>query len=344
MEITKPDEQWNDLCVMSNGGWFWQTREWIDYTVLYKKGTDMSFMLKEGNQAMAACPLILEGNEFSFGGGYTWTPVLHPSLNLKASTTTLAFIFKHIDEMARVHKVVRSRFAIPPAAFCANNFLPTFGYIDASINTRVINLQTSLENIRRGMWKGHAADVTVGERLFDVQVFNFSNITEAIFDEYCKLHYKDAGRLTRDPQTFQMQLEWIKDNSAVLFGIHDGKEWIGFSYIFYYKYWAYYGSACSANMPGLPIGHALTWAAINWLRAHGFAYYELGWQRYESDFWEPASDKEIAISKFKRHFGGYNDPLWRGEKYYDQRFFVDTVMSRVNAFNNHFAAREESHA
>ena len=55
---------------------------------------------------------------------------------------------------------------------------------------------------------------------------------------------------------------------------------------------------------------------IKWLRQNRYKYYELGYQYFSDQPYDHPSQKEINISSFKRHFGGYTITRHRGIKRY----------------------------
>ena len=207
------------------------------------------------------------------------------------------------------------------------------GYIDISLNTQVIDLSQLLEAIHGAMRKGHDYDIDRGLKDMNVSVYDKDSITEVIFNQYCALHHMDAGRMTRSQVTFDMQYDWIKEGQTILLRALFEKDVVGFSYIFTYKNKAYYGSACSdPEYPELPISHVLNWKTIEWLKEHGFEYYEIGWQHYTPLPHDFPSKKETAISFFKRGFGGTTVPLFRGEKYYNSEYYLKVNLERVNRY------------
>jgi hypothetical protein len=171
-----------------------------------------------------------------------------------------------------------------------------------------------------------------GEQLLQGRVLDRSNITREAFAEYQRLHQKAAGRVTRPPQTFEMMYEWICEGLAVLACASlDGHE-VGFALVSVYKDGAYYSSGCEDAEHDLPIGHVLQWAVMRWLKAHGIRYYEIGWQQYGTLLHDFPSQKELAISRFKRGFGGSSVSLFIGEKFYSQTLYMQVARQRMERF------------
>ena len=275
---------------------------------------------------------ILGIKEFSFGGGFTWSPAFSNDLNEKKREKVCDFIFKEIDRLAFENNVVRSSFTIYPLSFPKYNYLMKYGYINTSINTQIIDLRQDLKTIHSAMSKGHDYDIDRGLKIFDAKIYDNKAIGYA-FLKYHELHTKDAGRETRPQLTWDMQQEWMDNGRAILIGVVLNYEWIGFSYIITYKKKAYYFSACSDSYHSdLPIGHVLTWKAIEYLKERGFEFFEIGWQQYTPQPYDLCSDKEVAISHFKKGFGGNTVPLFRGEKYYSKEYFEKVWADRISQY------------
>ena len=284
-------------------------------------------MVTENKEVLSVCPLILKGNEFDM----FWSPAFANNLG-KKKEKIINFAFSHIDKLALENKVTRASFMIYPLSFPRYNYLMKQGYIDISLNTQVIDLTQDTAAIHSAMRKGHDYDIDRGLKQLSSIVFS-TDIISPIFDYYCELHHKDAGRITRPQSTFDMQFDWTKQGYAILVAAFYNHKCVGFAHISTYKNKAYYGSACSdPEYSHLPIGHALTWKTIEWLKEHGFKYYELGWQKYGNQPYDLPSKKEIEISFFKRGFGGFTVPLFRGEKYYSRDYFLKVNRKRINRY------------
>jgi len=340
MEIATPDARWNDFVQSSPDGWWWHRSEWLGYSLAYTGGDSWSFMVTENKQVLAICPLIRKNNELDM----FWSPLFSNDLNPRKLERVIDFLFKYVDQIMREQKFRRVSMMIYPLSFPSYNYLMKQGYHDISLNTQVIDLHQPLSDIHSAMRKGHDYDIDRGLKELQVRIFDKHGLETQylppfdtlrwIFGHYCNLHERDAGRITRPQITFDMQREWIIQGNAILLSAEYGDRFNGFSYIFLYKDKAYYGSACSdPDYHGLPIGHVLTWKTIEWLKEHGYRYYELGIQYYGPQLYSHPTDKEISISKFKRGFGGFTVPLFRGEKYASKSYFLEVNQERIKRYS-----------
>ena len=123
--------------------------------------------------------------------------------------------------------------------------------------------------------------------------------------------------MTRSEKTWDLQDKWIKKGNGIIIIAFLEDRPVGGIYTLLYKNGAYYG--ISANHPDykyLPISHSIQWEMIKWLRYNRYKYYELGYQYFSPQPYSNPTQKEIEISLFKRHFGGYTLIHYRGIKRY----------------------------
>ncbi len=357
-QLTKKDyEKWDEFCNVSDDCWFWHTSKWLEYTLNYNPSLNSelkSFFIIKNNKIIAICPLLLEEinglKEFSFGGSYTPLPAFANELRRKEKEKVRKLIFETIDKLAKQEgvKKVSFRFVVLNKSFVENprknNYLMRFNYIDNSINTQVIDLRKDLGRLRMDVRHGHDSDIDKSSKMLKGEIFDKNNITKEIFDKYVDLHLRASGRKTRPQITFDMMFDWIKQGDAFLVGarLQEMEEqevskdrFIGFSYFFAYKNNVYYGSACNnpeiENKENIAIAHFIQWNAIEYMQRK-YNFYELGWQPYSNTLADFPSEKELYISRFKRGFGGFTIPLFRGEKYYDKDYFLQIYDKRVKKF------------
>ncbi|MFH1662263.1 MAG: GNAT family N-acetyltransferase [Candidatus Falkowbacteria bacterium] len=350
MEIIKLSKnkykEWDKFCLESDSAWFWHTTKWLNYTLNYRSELETKnlsfFVYKEGN-IMAVVLLTIEKNkdniyEFSFGGGYIPSPVLKNNLSNLEENLVRLFIFQEIDKMAREKNVARAIFKqLPISPSLLNkdinfNYLMQFGYIDSSLNTQIIDLRKSEEELSSDLRRNHKRNIKKAKD-FKINFFTSKNITDNVFDNYKQMHHKASGRKTRTDITFEMMHKWIKEDLAFLVAIELNNKYIGFEYYSVYKNNVYGFSA--ANDPGfshLPIRHFLEWESILWMKKQGYDFYEIGLQKYGALLYDFPDKKQLDISHFKKGFGGFVSPLFMGEKYYNKDFFLKVYNERVKKF------------
>lgn len=346
----KKYKDWDNFCLESDDAWFWHTSLWLEYTLNYNPGLkpeSKSFFVLKDNKIVAICPLILETHdgikEFSFGGGHGPVPAFAGHLSLKERHDIGKDVFEHIDKLAEDNNISRTRFrfSVLNKSFIGTslqkfNFLIKFGYIDNSLATQILDVKKPIEELKKDLRHGHRSDVDKAEKIFKVEIFDKSNITDKAFNDYRKLHQKAAGRITRPKITFDIMHELIKSGGAFLAKAERDGKTVAFSYFFVFKNNVYYGSACTdPDLGNLPASHLIQWKAIKYMQEKGFSFYEIGWQYFGATICDFPSQKEINIARFKKGFGGYAVSLFRGEKFYDKNYFLKLYQERINKFSDY---------
>jgi len=343
----KDYKKWDDFCQKNDDAWFWHTSSWLEYNLNYKpnlNSENKSFMIFDNQELIAICPLILENNndikEFSYGSYYAPLPVFKNNLNKTIRKKVEKFVFSQIDSLAIKFNVKRTRFkfSVLNKSFIETgdqkyNYLMKFAYLDNSINTSVIDLNKTENELKLDLSHGHNSAINKSLKILKEEIFNKSNITLEIFEKYINLHFKASGRSTRPKITFDIMFDLIKKGEAFLVGVKKENVFIGFSYFFLYKNNVYYGSSCNdPNIKNISIAHFIQWKAILYMKKIKCNYYEIGWQNYSNTLSDFPNKKEKNISLFKRGFGGSTFPLFMAEKYYDKKYFLNVYKKRINDY------------
>jgi len=348
---------WNEFCLQSADAWFWHTKYWMDYVINYRpefQPEQLSFFIKENNELLAICPLILEKNndikKFSFSDFGVPVPAFSDKLPVKIQKKVQNYIFEHIDAMALELGVKKATFRFSPLAKVyvqpknhPANYLLKYGYLDASFNTQILDIFADPGTLKTAVRKGHKYDINRSGKIMESRIFDSKSITKEDFDLYCQLHHKDAGRVTRPQITFDLMYEWIKQGKAVLVGakLKENCQYVGFSYHIVYKNGAYYASSASDPVcEDMPIAHFILWESISWLRNNQVRFFEIGWQFYGGELHYQASDKECQIAKFKRGFGGEKVPQLIAEKYFDTELFMLEYLKKIGYYKKYLEAKK----
>ncbi len=353
--LTKENyKEWDDFCLESDDAWIGHTTDNLEYTIAYRpalKTKNLSFFVCAGGKIKAAVPLTLEiyeedgkrAFEFSFGGGAVPAPAFANNLtgikkDRPEKETIYEFIFNEIDQLAKRYGVRRAFFTLNPLSpsFLGQaspfNYLLKFGYIDVSLNVRIVDLQKPEAQLWDELRRNHRRNIRKGEN-FKINFYTSENITKDIFYAYKEMHHKAAGRKTRPDITFELMYEQLKKDIGFLVEVEfEGKQ-IGFEFYSIYKNRAEGFSA--ANDPDyeyLPIRHRLEWEAMLWMKKHGVVFYNTGCQQYHILPYDFPDKKQLDISHFKKGFGGTEAPLFMGERYYDKDYFLKTYQERINKY------------
>jgi len=346
-------KEWDDFCLESGDAWFWHTSKWMEYTLNFRSDSNSesrSFFVMKDAKIAAICPLILEEEngikEFSYNHSYGFPPAFKNNLTKNEREKAMKLVFDHINYLAKDNKAkrIRMRFVVLNPSFIETkeqryNYLVKFDYLDNSLNTQVMDLRSSLKELKGEIRHGHDADINRASKILTAEIFDSFNISKEIFGGYLRLHHKDAGRMKRTEMTFEMMYDWLKEGNAFLVGAKKEGKFVGFSYFFIFKNNVYYGSACNdSGFRNIPIAHFIQWKAIEWMKKKEYKFYEIGWQHYCNTLQNFPTEKDKSIARFKRGFGGFTVPLFRAEKYYDKNYFFKIYNSRVKEYGDHLNA------
>lgn len=120
-----------------------------------------------------------------------------------------------------------------------------------------------------------------------------------------------GGLETRPPETWALMDGWLVDGSAAGMMVARRGAPVGYAFFVRHGRWAYYHSGRTLERN---LSHALVWKAMRRLKRLGTRWCELGWLEREDD-----TDKDRAISFFKRGFGGAAMPAADAPKLWEAR-------------------------
>lgn len=323
------DQIWDEYCDTIDNSSFEYHSLVIEYRKEYSKYfvEDSSFVLIINNEILAMVPIFIEcvngSNQISNGNSHGIAPLINTNRSYNNQEKILKKVFEIIHDIAYQKKCSKIMFRLDPLVnpnmnlkIYNYNFLMKYGYENHSISSQIVDLQLDIDELFKDIRKGHKYDINRGNKQYDFQGYDKDNITREIFNVYKEMHHRAAGRKTRSDLTFDLMYQWIKNGLGYLgLAKYEGK-YIGSILVAAYKDKAYYASAAedpNINLP-CPNGHMLQWNMIKYLKSHNVKYYELGWQQFSEQPYDKPSEKEISIASYKRGFGGYTVPLFRGVK------------------------------
>ena len=277
--------RWDAFVRDSSDGWFWSSSAWISYCLSYnQKAVDHSFAVMDGDRIVGICPLIQEGDRFSMGNDPCAWPIM--------SDAAVADLIRiKIHEIAFNNKISSCRFRGSPLAENPQGDIFVDRGKDISWTSQVIDLQQPLDAIWKGIKDGHRAEIHRGLRELNIYQCVFSDEVRIFHD----LHTKANGRETRPSETWQLNMDWIKEGRADLFLAHRDNKPVGGAIFFIYKGGVYFASAA---WPEEHVAHAVMWVAIRHYRAAGMKALEIGWLNTGS------------LAVFKKSFGGEAKPVY----------------------------------
>ena len=309
---------------------------------------DLSFCVSKIDKTVALVPLMLEhsdgNNYFSTNLGFNtfYGPLITQKLGSYEKQKLRDFIFKELDKIAEFNQVSKAIFAIDPFFYFKDsnyfNYLQMYGFLDASINTSVIELNNDLNKIKNNIRKSYISLINKGSKTYTFKVMNFKNADFNLFKDYVNLHQKAAGYSTRSIESFKTQYNAIKKNFATIIYTFFDKEIVQINYFNHLNNYVFYSSNATNKdfkKVNVPSNHSSIYFALKHFKKMKYNYFDVGFQRFSNQLLENTSKKLKDISFFKRGFGGKNVPVYRGIKYYDKEYMKkDLNNSLQQYFNN----------
>jgi hypothetical protein len=341
------EARWNAFAEASADAWFWHTTHWIEFARALTPSRwvrDCSFIIREGEEWCAICPVVLEQDGdrriFGYSGGPVPMPAFAYGITQARRERLLRSYVAMLDALAREHDVAYVSVKVPSVAASYlehagpyTNPLARHGYFDLPHMTQIIDLQADEAQIWSSVRKGHKADIKRAASQCDVRFWDESTVTTERFAAYQALHRKDAGRATRSQETFDQMLGWVRRGHAVLVEASRQDRPAEFALIMRFGSGAYYGSACKdPDQQEIPALHLLQWEAMRWLKARGVRWYDLGPQEFGPLWHHVPEEKLVSIARFKRGFGGSTIPLMTGEYFFSIEEFERVFQHRMDAY------------
>lgn len=313
---------------------------------------DLSFAVCENNKVLAICPLFLNDAQgqlsFSDDGGYLRGPLVASSQEERKRNKIIDFVFAHIDSSAVQHGAELAMFFYDPQPtrrYQANP-LPEFGFLDTSLSSQILDLSLSEENLRTDLRKSYKALINKGLKTYEIQAISGASADRDMHEAYRETHKRAAGRETRPRKTFDLQFEELQAGEATLIYMKHANKLVQFNYFNHRNSYVNYSSAADdpefSETCEVPLGHTILWFAQAHFKARGMKWMEIGWQFYGHQLFCAPSPKEIAISHFKRGFGGYAASLYRGIKFYREETRSRVLAEESAAYLHAYSLAQET--
>lgn len=160
--------------------------------------------------------------------------------------------------------------------------------------------------IKKNIRKSYKSLISRGIEKLEPKVFDSSNISWELLNEFRLLHIHESGQETMSLECWNNRLEMINKGSAFLILGKMDKKTVTAGFFTINNSHCYYGSSASQRaLFQEPLFHSVMWLAILYAKNKGCHWFEVGSKLYpysiDSD---NITKKEIDISKFKSGFGG----------------------------------------
>lgn len=171
--------------------------------------------------------------------------------------------------------------------------------------TVMIDLSPPEVDLFRKVRKSYKSLINWGMKNLNLRVLSSENTVSEDIDEFRELHFEVAGRKTRPDRTWELQYKMICHSEAFAIMGDLGGELVTAGLFSMSPGYCYYGvSASKREQFSKPLSHAVLWKAIVYAKQCGCRVFETGTQVYPNQGKPIPTQKELAISTFKRGFGG----------------------------------------
>lgn len=321
-------EVWNQLLDKIKGASFAYTAESILFQITYANlviANESYIMMRDKKPIACVCLYITENkNErtISWNGRYCPALLIDHDLSYKTQEKVCKEIMEDIQQIEENYACIKTMFKFEPIGnpehLCKienYNYLIKYGYNDTSSLTQVLDLRLDQETLYQEVTQNHKRGIKKGLK-YEIEFLDKDSVTLEDVKEYKDIYEYDAGMVTRNSELWEQYYMFIKAGFGILgFAKKDGKR-VATVIVTKYKNTAYYSSYAEKTdcLDGITVGHKLHWEMILYLKKHGIKFYEMGEQVFGNYPKGTEDAKLVNISKFKRGFGGYTVPIFRGIK------------------------------
>ncbi len=187
-----------------------------------------------------------------------------------------------------------------------SKYLLSKGAISTPRFSMFIDLDASERKLKSNIRKSYKSLISWGERELTPKIFDASNVTWELMNDFRLLHIKESGKETMSELSWKKRLDTVKrDEAFIVLGYYHAKL-VTAGFFPTSSSHCYYGSSASRrDLFDKPLFHAILWKAILHAKKIGCSGFEVGDQIYLSYAKENSlSMKEQNINKFKAGFGG----------------------------------------
>lgn len=322
-------DAWDRYIEQIQGVTFGYTAVNIEFEINFseKEIKNESFLVLQDTHPVAAVILYFEENSegksiTGWSGHYCKAPYVTSEISLKLREKYIKEIMNYIDKMADKYNCKYMNFTMDPLCnpeqrdkLYNYNYFMKYGYKDELGLSQILDLRQSEKELYADIRKGHKSDIKRGQK-YEIEIYDNKNITEDKIELYRDIYEEDAGRVTRNSQMYMHYYEFIKEKKGVIAFAKIKNEYVGVLIATFYKNRAYYSSYAelTGHLEGVPVGHVLQWETIKYLKEHGIEFYEMGEQVFGTYEKGTEEAKLVNISNYKRGFGGYTVPVFKGKK------------------------------
>ena len=285
----------------------------VEYSKEYAKEsrfTDVSFVTEENGAPLMGVRAAIREHPDSrkelSGFGRHIVFLEAPMHHAPQRDGSAGLVREELQNILQAHEKIPALFLeLRPTLSPVSRLLLDSGAKAAARFSQSIDLSAPEADLRSQIRKSYKSLINWGTKNLKLRLLHHTNITAEAMEQFRQLHVEVAGRETRSPRSWELQLETIRQKEAfVVLGELDGTVVTAALFMHSPKY-CYYGvSASKRELFEKPLGHAVLWTAILEAKKIGCGHFELGEQLFPNQGNPPPTPKELNISAFKKGFGG----------------------------------------
>ena len=182
--------------------------------------------------------------------------------------------------------------------------------INYQLSEIYLKIDSTIEVIKKNFRKSYKPLITSNQKEFENGVLTDKN--DYIWNEFKKLHYESAGRITRSKKTWDIQYESLIQKNAFLVYLKKNQKFLGFGYFFHSKDECLYSVAANDRTEmrknKFPLGHLIQFFAIKEMIRRSIKWYKLGDENLSLR--SNIDQKNLNIIKFKKGFSSHELPAF----------------------------------
>lgn len=272
-------------------GWLWHSSLWAEFARSCGS-ISRDLAIFDGEKLLALSPAEQVG--------ITWAPVVRRDLSDRMRAKIWTTCLRERKTVVTLSPLV------PNYSDVILDFLSTalrLGWSDQSLTSTVLDPWRPEEQLFSDMAGRHRTAISNAS---EVQM-RIRPVKHRDFELFRKLYRDAAGDKGRTDEALNVIRDWPGSHAFVSAAEQDGEPLSAHLNLLFGRS-AYYGFSANAPNAGTA-SHALMWETVRWLKSQGFYKYELGAQYRGVLPYDESTEKERAISLFKRGFGGKEVPL-----------------------------------
>ena len=351
-DFAEPGAVWQKVVNDTSYAWFWSTYVHYQFRIAVLEASgrlvgDKSFVLLQEGKPCGLAPLVFvkaidfEGIQASYYDLPLPWPMVADCVDDRIKTVD--YLLDEIELRIKDAGVERLQLMLSPPGI-GNEYEKWFidivrrrGFIDSSLLSHYVAITPeTFDSVR----KRYRRYVKKFSEKYELRVLVGSDCYSEIAREYMDMHIKDAGGVYRPIETYDAQIDLIRNGEGFLIQARkktDDKV-VGMLIICYFKKSAYDGSvAVDPEYQEDYISHLMKWKAIQHLQEINVNHYELGLAAVSPTyFWQPSA-KNYGISHFKEGWSrGHMKKTWIAEKYYSRRSLEGVLNRQLNNLLTYF--------